>query len=60
MATYKADGEGREVGKPSLNEMEPGRVLGAVLPLSEEARTKIRDRMELIEYFLNEERVVWT
>jgi hypothetical protein len=59
MASYKADGEGREPAGISLQDMVPGRVLGAVLPLSEKARTKIRDRMELIEYLLNEDRVVW-
>jgi hypothetical protein len=61
MASYKADGECREpAGMPSLNEMEPGKVLGAVLPLSEDARIQIRDSMEVIEYLLNQERVVWT
>jgi hypothetical protein len=61
MASYKAEGECREpAGMPSLQDLVPGRVLGAVLPLSNDARTKIQDSMEVIEYLLNRERVVWT
>ena len=44
----------------SLEDMEPGKVCGAVLPMSERARNHIRDSMEVIEYLLNRERVVWT
>jgi hypothetical protein len=40
--------------------MEPGRIYGAVIPMSEGARTQMRDSMEVIEYLLNQERVVWT
>ena len=54
MASYKGDGEWREpAGMPSLQDMVPGRVLGAVLPLSDDARTQIRDSMEVIEYLMN-------
>jgi hypothetical protein len=38
----------------------PNQPCGAVLPLSEPARTQLRDSMEVIEYLLNRERVVWT
>jgi hypothetical protein len=61
MASYKGDDECREPAcMPSLEDMVPGRVLGAVLPLSDEARTQIRDSMEVVEYLMNRERVVWT
>ncbi len=42
----------------SLDDLEPGKVCGAVVPLSEQARTQVRDTMEVIEYLLNHERVV--
>jgi hypothetical protein len=58
MASYKGDRE--PAGMPSLEDMVPGRVLGAVLPLSDDARTQIRDSMEVVEYLMNRERVVWT
>jgi hypothetical protein len=61
MASYKGDGECREsAGMPSLQDMVPGRVLGAVLHLSDDARAQIRYSMEVIEYLMNRERVVWT
>jgi hypothetical protein len=60
MASYKRDGECREpAGAPSLD-MVPGRVLGAALPLCDDARAQIRDSMEVIEYLMDRERVVWT
>ena len=61
VASYKEEGERREAGCiPSLEDLEPGKVCGAVLPMSERARTQMRDSMEVIEYLLNCERVVWT
>jgi hypothetical protein len=47
-------------GIPSLEDLEPGKPCGALLPMSEPARTQLRDSMEVIEYLLNRERVVWT
>jgi hypothetical protein len=62
MASHKEEGERRsqEGGIPSLEDIEPGKVCGAVLPMSERARTQMRDTMEVMEYLLNRERVVWT
>ena len=57
VASHKDEGERRE---PALDDMEPGRIYGAVIPMSEGARTQMRDSMEVIEYLLNRERVVWT
>ena len=61
MASHKEEGEGRRYGGiPSLHDIEPGKVCGAVLPMSEQARTQMRDTMEVMEDLLNRERVVWT
>ena len=59
MASHKEEGERRGAGGiPSLNDLVPGKVCGAVLPLSEQARTQMRDTMEVIEYLVHRERVV--
>ena len=60
MASYK-EGEPRSSdGIPALDDLQPGKPCGAVLPMSEHARTQLRDSIEVIEYLLNRERVVWT
>ena len=59
MASHKEEGDRRgPEGIPSLQDLEPGRICGAVIPMSE--RAQMRDRMEVIEYLLNRERVIWT
>jgi hypothetical protein len=60
MASHKEGGRQEPGGLPALDELEPGKVCGAVLPMSESARTQLRDSMEVIEYLLIRERVVWT
>jgi hypothetical protein len=61
VASYKEQSNSHSSGGiPSLDELEPGKPCGAVLPMSERARTQLRDSMEVIEYLLNRERVVWT
>jgi hypothetical protein len=62
MARHKTEeGEWRSSpGMPSLHDLVPNKPCGAVLPLSERARSQIQDRIEVIEYLLNQERVVWT
>jgi hypothetical protein len=62
MASYKTEeSESRgSLGMPSLHDLVPNQPCGAVLPLSERARSQIQDRIEVIEYLLNQERVVWT
>ena len=61
VASHKEEGERRGPGGiPSLEDIEPGKICGAVLPMSEHVQTQIRDSMEVIEYLLNRERVVWT
>jgi len=39
--------------------MESGKLVGAVLPMSDKAQTQMRESIEVIEYLLNRERVVW-
>ena len=61
MASHKKEGERRGPGGiPSLHDIEPGKICGAVIPMSERAQTQMRDSIEVIEYLLNRERVVWT
>jgi hypothetical protein len=60
MASYKEESERRgSGGMPSLDDLEPGKICGTVIPMSDRARIQMRDTMEVIEYLLNRERVVW-
>lgn len=61
MASFRSDLEKRSgEGIPSLMDMESGKLVGAVLPMSEQAQTQMRNSMEVIEYLLNQERVIWS
>jgi hypothetical protein len=61
VASYKQEHESREPeGIPSLDDIEPGKICGAVIPMSERAQTQMRDSIEVIDYLLNQERVVWS
>ena len=62
MASHKKEEDtGRWAqGMPSLDDMVPNKPCGAVLPLSTHAQTQIRNRIEVLEYLMNQERVVWT
>jgi hypothetical protein len=61
VASYKQDlGQGRREDIPSLDDLEPGKVCGAVISMSEQARTQMRNSIEVIDYLLNHERVVWS
>jgi len=41
-------------------DMESGKLVGAVLPMSEQAQIQMRNSIDVIEYLLNQERVVWS
>lgn len=60
MASYRSELErqGPE-GVPPLEELEPGRPVGAILPMSEGTQSAIRDSIELIDYLLNQDDVTW-
>ena len=61
MASYKQDIEGRGPdGIPALDDIEPGKVCGAVIPMSDKAQLQMRNSIEVIDYLLNQERVVWS
>jgi hypothetical protein len=61
MASHKREEEGRwSSDMRSLDDLVPGKPCGAVVPLSEDARIRIRDRIEMIQYLLNEETIVWS
>jgi hypothetical protein len=47
-------------GIPSLEDLESGKLAGAVLPMSEQAQTQMRNSIEVIDYLLNQERVIWS
>ncbi len=61
MASYRADFDDRSSeGIPSLENMESGKLVGAILPMSEQAQNQMRNSIEVIDYLLNQESVVWS
>ena len=61
MASFRSDLEKCPGGSiPSLHDMESGKLVGAVLPMSERAQIQMRNSIEVIDYLLNQERVVWS
>ena len=62
MASYRQELERRGPdGIPSLDDVESGKLVGAVLPMmSEKAQIQMRNSIEVIDYLLNQERVVWS
>jgi hypothetical protein len=60
MASYRSELEKRgPEGLPSLEDLEVGRPIGAILPMSEHAQVALRDSIELIDYLMNQETVTW-
>ena len=61
MASFRSNLEkSSSEGIPSLMDMESGKLVGAVLPMSEKAQIQMRNSIEVIEYLLNPERVIWS
>ncbi|WP_447599140.1 hypothetical protein [Nitrospira sp. Nam80] len=61
MASYRPNLEKRDTdGIPSLEEIESGKLVGAILPMSEQAQLQLRDSIEVIDYLMNQESVVWS
>jgi hypothetical protein len=61
VASYRSSLEKRdEAGIPSLEEVESGKLVGAILPMSEQAQLQLRDSIEVIDYLMNQESVVWS
>ena len=60
MASYRSEHErSGHGGIPSLEEMEVGKPVGAILPMSEHAQVALRDSIELIDYLMNQNEVTW-
>jgi hypothetical protein len=60
MASYRSEHEKSPMeGLPPLEEMQVGRPIGAILPMSERAQIALRDSIELIDYLLNQHDVTW-
>ncbi len=60
MASYRSEHEKRgPEGIPSLEELEVGRPVGAILPMSEHAQVALRDSIELVDYLMNQDAVTW-
>jgi hypothetical protein len=61
VASYRQELEKRgPSGIPSLDDVESGKLVGAVLPMSEKAQIQMRNSIEVIDYLLNQEHVVWS
>ena len=61
MASYRQELERcGPSGIPSLDDVESGKLVGAVLPMSEKAQIQMRNSIEVIDYLLNQERVIWS
>ncbi|TAJ22761.1 MAG: hypothetical protein EPO64_12905 [Nitrospirae bacterium] len=60
MASFRSEHEkpGPE-GIPSLEDLEAGKPVGAILPMSEHAQVALRDGIELVDFLLNQDHVTW-
>ncbi len=61
MASYHLKNErAGPQGFPSLEDLESGKLVGAIIPMSEHAKVALRDSIELIEYLMNQDNVTWS
>ncbi len=61
MASYNAKHETvGQRGVPPLEELESGKLVGAIIPMSERAQVALRDSIEIIDFLLNQESVTWS
>ena len=61
VASYRQELEKAGVdGIPSLDELESGRLVGAIVPMSEQAQVQLRDSIEVIDYLLHQDSVIWS
>lgn len=60
MAAFRSENEKAILQSlPALEQMEAGRPIGAVVPMSKKAQRLLCDRIETIEYLLNQDDVTW-
>lgn len=60
MASFRSELE--KIGPPevpALDDLEAGKPVGAILPLSLREQSALRDSMELIDFLLNQDSVIW-
>ena len=60
MAAFRSENEKAILRSlPALEHMESGRPIGAVVPMSEKAQRLVLDRMEMIEFLMHADDVIW-
>lgn len=61
MAAFKSEYESFRGGQgiPPLEDLEVGKPVGAILPMSERAQLALRDSIELIDFLINQDDVTW-
>jgi len=60
MAAFRSENERAILESlPALEQMESGKPIGAVVPMSQEAQRVVQDRMETIDFLLHEDDVTW-
>lgn len=60
MAAFRSELEKSSLdGLPALEELEVGKPVGAILPMSEHAQAELRDSIELIDFLVNQDSVIW-
>ncbi len=60
MAAFRSENERAILESlPALEQMESGKPIGAVVPMSEEAQRVVQDRMETIDVLLHEDDITW-
>lgn len=61
MASYNVKHETvGQRGVPPLEELESGKLVGAIIPMSERAQVALRDSIEIIDFLLNQDSVTWS
>jgi hypothetical protein len=60
MAAFRSENEKAIIQSlPALEQMEAGRPIGAVVPMSRKAQRLLRDRIETIDFLMHEDDVTW-
>jgi hypothetical protein len=60
MAAFRSENEKAILRSlPALEHMEAGRPIGAVVQMSEKAQRLVLDRMEMIDFLMHEDDVIW-
>ena len=60
MAAFRSENERAIIASlPALEYMESGKPIGAIVPMSEKAQRLMLDRMEMIEFLMHADDVIW-